>query len=317
MPPLSTTYQQSMRNHPYGYALYEPESSQTLQPGSCGYLTPLGQWTPLLGVNNKPIHLGDPSSLSENNLTPFPHFYPAPSDKRCWGPKTSAHTRARKVELEAGLSALPSGIPASIGAMYKFSSGNGFGAVLMTKAPVIKEFLYGTTTFRQWSKENSATIVSKWPDVTDRGLIIVTSVYSTELAMINAWTEHEREISIGFRGGVIEIGELGPSSSWYTANGDSGWVTSGEDGSGDRKVVFFGGLYFRYRRLAAILPSEHAFSAASVEKAKFRDTDPAVREFRTVVQGEEGQFDVFVSSEDVGEMVELPVSAEEGEDDDF
>lgn len=316
MPSLGASYQQSMLKHPYGYALYEPESSTTLQPGFCGYLTELGQWTPLLGVDQAPIHLGDASSLARNGLTPFVHFQRAPSDERAWGPKMSGRMNQRKVDLDVGASMLPAGIPADIGALYKYSTRDGFGAILMTEGPVVKEFIYGTTPFRQWCKANSETILRKWPDVRDRGLIIVTSAYTTRHAMINAWSETEKEIAIGFRAGVIEIGEVAPSTAWYTSNGDSGWVTSKAVQPGERKVVFFGGLYFKYRKLAAILPQSHAFSAGAVEKARFRDADPEAREFQVHEQDDnEDASDLLVTSEELGEMVDFPRD-EEGEEDD-
>lgn len=317
MPPLSAHYQQSMLKHPYGYALYEPESSNTLQPGFCGYLTELGQWTPLLGVDKAPINLGDPSSLSRSGLTPFSHFYRAPSDKRSWGPKMCGWMTQKKVDFKAEASLIPAGIPADIGALYKYSSKDGFGAILMTQSPVIKDFIYGTTPFRLWCKANSEAIIQKWPDVKERGLIIVTSVYTTRFAMINAWSETEKEISIGFRASAVEIGEAAPSSTWYTSEGDSGWVASEASQPDERKVVFFGGLYFKYRRLAAILPQSHAFSAGSIEKAKFRDVDPEAREFKILEQANKGvSYDVLVTSEEKGEMVELPQGTGE-EDDDF
>ncbi|KAI9046057.1 uncharacterized protein KD926_006004 [Aspergillus affinis] len=323
MPSLGASYQQSMLNHPYGYALYEPESSTTLQPGFCGYLTELGQWTPLLGTDQVPINLGDASSLARNGLTPFAYFQRAPSDERAWGPKMSGRMKQRKVDWNVGASLLPAGIPADIGALYKYSTKDGFGAILMTEGPVVKEFIYGTTPFRQWCKANSETILRQWPDVRDRGLIIVTSAYTTKHAMINAWSETEKEIAVGFRAGVIEIGEVAPSTAWYTSNGDSGWVTSKANQPNERKVVFFGGLYFKYRKLAAILPQSHAFSAVSVEKARFRDADPEAREFQVREQAsKEDPSDLLVTSEELGEMVDFPGEErggdeEEEDDDDF
>lgn len=308
MPPLSTLYQQSMLKHPYGYALYEPESSTTLQPGFCGYLTELGQWTPLLGVDQAPINLGDPSSLARNDLTPFADFHRAPSDKRTWGPKMSGQMKQIKVDLAAGTSLIPAGVPADIGALYRYSSSGGFGAILMTEGPVVKDFVYGTSPFRLWCKANSEAIIRKWPDVKERGLIIVTSVYTTRFAMINAGSGTEKETSVGFRAGTIPIGEVGPSSAWYTAQDDSGWVASEASEPNERKVVFFGGLYFRYRRLAAVLPQPYAFSTGdSIEKAKFRGVDLEGREFRLA--------DMLVTSEVKGEMVEMPPDVED--DDDF
>jgi hypothetical protein len=312
---LGALYQQSMLKHPYGYALYEPESSRSLQPGFCGYLTELGQWTPLLGVDNLPINLGDASSLTKNGLTSFGQFHRAPSDKRAWGPKLCGQVKQQKIDLEAGASLLPAGIPADIGALYRYSSTGGFGAVLMTQSPVVKEFVYGATAFRLWCKENSAAILQKWPDVRERGLIIVTSTYTTPFAMMNAWVDKEKEFSVGFRAGVVEIGEVGPSTTWYTSNSEGGWVSAAASGPDERKVVFFGGLYFKYRRLAAILPQSHAFSAAPVEKAKFRDVDDQGREFRIADQDGDDLYEVMVTSEECGEIAELPGEAAEDEED--
>ncbi|EAW15296.1 uncharacterized protein ACLA_059630 [Aspergillus clavatus NRRL 1] len=316
MPPLSALYQESMLSHPYGYALYEPESSKTLQPGFCGYITELGQWTPLLGADHLPINLGDATSLARNGLTPFTHFQRAPSDSRSWGPKVSGRLKQKKLDLSAGASLLPAGIPADIGALYQYSNRDGFGAILMTQSPVVKDSLYGSTVFRLWCKANSETILRQWPDIKERGLIIVTSVYTTKFAMTNAWTESEKEVTIGFRAGAIEIGEIAPSSSWHTAEGDSGWVASEASQPDERKVVFFGGLHFKYRRLAAVLPQSHVFSASSIEKAKFRDADPEAREFTVVEKADEGDlYDVLVTAEEKGEMVEMQPAADEDDDD--
>jgi hypothetical protein len=100
---LNNTYRESMRKHPYGYALYEPESSNILTPGVCGYLTEDGQWTPLIG-NNKRIDLGDAESLRLNGLSPFEHLARAAPDKRTWGPKVSTRVTGAKVDFKADAS---------------------------------------------------------------------------------------------------------------------------------------------------------------------------------------------------------------------
>ncbi|KAJ5655346.1 hypothetical protein N7507_007296 [Penicillium longicatenatum] len=320
MPTLGKLYQQSMLKHPYGYALYEPESSKVLQPGYCGYFTELGQWTPLLGIDQKIISLGDSLSLTQNGLTRFEHFHPAPSDERSWGPKLSGHVIQRKIDLETSASALiPSGIPVDIGALYRYSNDDGFGAILMTETPVIKDLVYGTTTFRLWCKENSETILRKWPDVREYGLVIVTSTYRTRLAMLNAWAQKGKEISVGFRGGVVGIGEIAPSSTWYTSHEEAGWVSTEATEPGESKVVFCGGLYFKYRRLAAILPQSRALKQEPVEKVKFRDVDPEEKNFRIFDHDscDDGVYETFVTSEELGEMINLPANEEgtDGDDD--
>ncbi|KAJ5110704.1 hypothetical protein N7532_001239 [Penicillium argentinense] len=220
----------------------------------------------------------DARSLTRNGLTPFEHFHPAPPDERSWGPKLSGQVIQRKIDFEAGASTIPAGIPMDIGALYRYSNKNGFGAILMTESP-----------------ENSETILRKWPDVRDNGLIIVTSTHRTRLAMMNAWAEQEKEISVGFRAGVSEIGEVAPSSTWYISHGEAGWVSTEASEPDDRKVVFFAGLYFRYRRLAAILPPAHAFRSESVEKARFRDVDPEAKEFRVVEKDGDTSYEMVVT----------------------
>ena len=121
---------------------------------------------------------------------------------------------------------IPAGIPAEIGALYKFASSEAFGAILMTKTPVIRESLYGDTPFRLWCRENTPTILAKWQDVKTRGLILVTSTYSTSQADINAWRDGSKEVSIGFKTSVVDVLEIAPSSEWYTAASDGGWITS-------------------------------------------------------------------------------------------
>jgi len=121
---------------------------------------------------------------------------------------------------------VPAGIPANVGALYTFQSVNNSGAILMTKDPVTKNFVYGDRPLRTWCKENSQRILTRWPDVKDRGVIVVTSTYTTAQADINAWEDKQKTISVGFRTGFVNVMEVAPSSDWYTASSDNGWITS-------------------------------------------------------------------------------------------
>jgi hypothetical protein len=91
---LNTVYANAMKHHPYGYAMYEPESSSILKPGACGYLTASGVWTPL-------FYLNDADSLARRGFTPFDGFKPAPLSRREWGPKTSSHVTSRALGVNA------------------------------------------------------------------------------------------------------------------------------------------------------------------------------------------------------------------------
>jgi len=101
---LNNTYRHLMANHPYGYALYEPESSAILKPGVLGYLTEDGKWAPLIGDNGVLIDLGEPDSLLRNGLNAFNNFSKASPDQRTWGPKTSKGIKSMKVDLKADAS---------------------------------------------------------------------------------------------------------------------------------------------------------------------------------------------------------------------
>ena len=98
---LSNTYRSSMRSHPYGYALYEPQSSTIVKPGACGYIDPEnGRFMPLL-KNGKKIDLEDSESLRAGNLTIFDNVTREEPESQHWGPKVSNHVNGFKVDLKA------------------------------------------------------------------------------------------------------------------------------------------------------------------------------------------------------------------------
>lgn len=127
---------------------------------------------------------------------------------------------------------------------------------------------------------------------------------------MNAWAQQGRDTSVEFRGGVVGIGEIAPSSTWHTSHEEAGWASTEVAEPGDSKVVFFGGLYFNYRRLAAILPQSHMFRLGPVEKAKFRDVDPEGKDFRIFDHEtcDDGLDETLGTSEELGELIDLPSS---------
>jgi hypothetical protein len=59
---LLQQYEEQMKeNHPYGMALYKPQSTKVLRPGSVGYWNQLGDWNPI-------VQLDDPASLQLQSL---------------------------------------------------------------------------------------------------------------------------------------------------------------------------------------------------------------------------------------------------------
>ena len=49
---LYQIYANSMSRHGYGYAFYEPPSSNVVKPGVCGYLDENGDWNPIANLTN-------------------------------------------------------------------------------------------------------------------------------------------------------------------------------------------------------------------------------------------------------------------------
>lgn len=94
---MNHTYAESMKGHPYGYAMYETESAKLINPGSCGYLTSNGSWTPLFDLKDK-------VKLASVGLEPFDSLEEAPPNSREWGPKVSTGVNHLAVDFKANAS---------------------------------------------------------------------------------------------------------------------------------------------------------------------------------------------------------------------
>lgn len=93
-----------MRNHNYGYACYQPESSLIVKPAALGYVSADGRWSPLVDDNDQQVNLGNPETLEPNGLTAFNGLHAAPAEEMTWGPKISDGTKGNRVDLSAGAS---------------------------------------------------------------------------------------------------------------------------------------------------------------------------------------------------------------------
>jgi hypothetical protein len=96
----------------------------------------------------------------------------------------------------------------------------------MTQPPVVRESIYGSTTLRIWSRENTPALLSNWPEIKENGLIIVTNTYLTSRADINAWQNKSKKVAIGFEGSAVDAFEIAPSTSWHRASSDGGWIAA-------------------------------------------------------------------------------------------
>lgn len=218
--PLDLAYAKYMKNHPYGTALYTPLPFRNFHPGSCGYFDVHGSWNPI-------ADLSDPSTLSSQGYSPVPEelHRASPETALQWGPKISETTKAHRLSAEAGISAgLAAALPVDLGAWYNFSSVREGGAVLLTKAPVRHERFYYESPFKAWVRQNAVNVVTKRKEVLESGLWIVTSTWTTDECAINVWNGVGKGVNVGFKTGVVEIGELAPSGEWWENGSDGGWI---------------------------------------------------------------------------------------------
>ncbi|KAK3116924.1 hypothetical protein LTR53_002220 [Teratosphaeriaceae sp. CCFEE 6253] len=281
---LHQEYTEQMKRHGYGHAFYEPKSSNAVKPGAMGYIDEGGNWTPL-------FDLGDESACARQGFTKPRPLDRAPVDLRHWGPKVSEGVRSHNLEATGGISAQSFGIPVEATATYKFSSSGEFGAMLMCSQPVKRENVYHPTRLVDWVKDNARAILSLYPDVKRHGFFLVTTTYHVTHAWINAWTSKEKEVVVGFKAQVVDVGEVAPSSQWDRSSFD-------QAKDGDGKVVFFGGIYFAPRRLA--LPGRSLKTVHQDHWRTFRGEHQEALDFEVEAPDADGNF--MVECKTVGDL---------------
>lgn len=124
----------------------------------------------------------------------------------------------------SGLAAAMVPVPVDVGAWYQFESVREGGAVLLTKGNVRHERYYYEEPFKKWVRENAVGLVTRRKEVLEYGLWVVTSTWAAEECAINVWSGVGRGVGVGFKSGVVEIGELAPSGEWWEDGRDGGWV---------------------------------------------------------------------------------------------
>jgi hypothetical protein len=96
--------------------------------------------------------------------------------------------------------------------------------------------------FLSWLKRNSKALVQKWPDIKKHGVMATTWTYSASKVYIQAWTEADKTIAVGFDGEVLGVANAGPEVSWHRAHSSQGWSRWDDH----KRVVFFTGSRVGY-----------------------------------------------------------------------
>lgn len=161
----AVSYAKSMEDHPYGFALYQPELSSILQPGACGYLNGFKRWQPITKVNDTAAltaALGtyEPLSMALALMPP---------QEMAWGPKASRRMKYTKIQASGSVPGQATGTPVSVSVRYDFQSLSDFGAILHCPDKVQHQGYYHRDVFLKWAQGNAAKIMEKFPDVKNDG----------------------------------------------------------------------------------------------------------------------------------------------------
>ncbi|KAJ5308698.1 hypothetical protein N7508_004077 [Penicillium antarcticum] len=221
---LDIEYADQMRVHPYGTALYNPQPHSIFHPGMAAYFDRTGNWNPI-------IDLSEPYSTSTSTLKPPATLPPlAKPENQTWGPKLGYKPHSHQISLEAGISQAllaATGAPISLTSHFRFESEGSSGA---------------------WVVANAGALLAERADLRKCALWVVTSTWAAEEAAVNCWRDCRKGVDVGFEVGVVEVGEVVPKGSWVDSGAAAGWLKGkGNEESGGRRVVFFGGLRFKYR----------------------------------------------------------------------
>lgn len=243
---LHQVYASYMRNHPYGTAVYRPLPYREFHPGSVGYFDANGDWNHITDLSN-------PEALQADQYSPPAEALQlaTPDSRIEWGPKASRNIHAHHTGLKAGISpTLATVLPADVSAHFTYSNSTAGGALLLTTPPITRQRYYYETPFKRWVHDNAEKLVHRREEITKYGMWIVCSTYATRDCAIHLWDERSREVDVGFEVGVNGVGELGPAGGWKLGSAEGGWERyTSDEGDDAGRVVFFGGLFFRPRRV--------------------------------------------------------------------
>jgi len=212
-PTLPEQYDQAMRIHGHGYGLYHTASYKDVLPGICGYVDSTGVWQHLVNLNDK-------RALKKGGYTQIGHLVKARGATEVWEETKSEGVKSAKIDASAGGN---SG-PAEATITFSLESSTKNGAVLLCNTPVFREGLRDEEILRQWGKENAKAILANRPDVKQYGFYVTKAIWATEDVWINAWTNSERAVSIGFEVRATSAGELAPKVQYSKSQSAGGWV---------------------------------------------------------------------------------------------
>lgn len=231
-------YRNAMKDHGFGYALYEPELFERIRPGTVGYFDAGRVWHGLFDLN-------DAASLTAVGLTPFVPPRCRTPDTRRWGPLTSSQVRETNIQLDAGVDGTSFGLPAFVSAATEYSTKSGFGAVLMCDDDVVLEGYDVRGPFETWIRENRVAL-AKIPDLKQHGVVCSTWTYSSTNIHLIVWNDSETKVVVGCGVEAQGISNANAATSWVRGHSVSKWSDWND---GKKRVVLFSGVRCEYNWL--------------------------------------------------------------------
>ncbi|KAL2193544.1 hypothetical protein P885DRAFT_45195 [Corynascus similis CBS 632.67] len=228
---LARQYREAMRQHRYGYALYEPAPFSRLRPGMLGFLDEYQRWHPILDLT-------DTAAVEAAGFGPLGRVQRAEPDTCRFGPLTASGVAETSIDLEAGVGAAALGLPLDVSGVLQYSTVGDFGAVLMCDGDIVSEGFDFRDPFVVWLRRHAARLFSRYPDARRHGLYAATWTYASDEIHINVWNGADNRVVVGFDLAAGGIAKAGPKVAWHRGSAGSGWSAW----TGQKRVVFFTGV---------------------------------------------------------------------------
>ncbi|EHK47297.1 hypothetical protein TRIATDRAFT_217898 [Trichoderma atroviride IMI 206040] len=232
-----------MRIHPYGWGLYKKVTTHDIHPGSCGYFDLEGDWKSIIDLSSEQDLISQGWKIPDDEI--FDNNGPGSAT---WGPKTSSSVQSCSIGGTVKADNTVASLKTSITVSYKSNSSQ--GAVLFTESPILRHQIGSEASALQWMSENSSEMMRRHKQIIkDRGVWIVTKIYSTRRCAIAIMTGRSSSVEINLDNsqGLLT---LAPSSAWTNSSGSSCTELHEDE---NRVVVFISGIYFSKKPLRSKL----------------------------------------------------------------
>ncbi|KAK4643239.1 hypothetical protein QC761_403405 [Podospora bellae-mahoneyi] len=236
-------YAYGMRKSGFGHALLNPASDIDAYPGVCGFIDDRGDWQRIVDVTK-------PQELKAFGLSPFVgRTWEKRRESSKWGPRITETVSRVAISTSAATQA---NIPATFSSAYRYELKGEFGAVLLCNDPVEKRSFGVKDPFSTWANKNAKDLLRRFPDIKKNGgFYVITSTIAARDIRITTWTTKGTSVVIGASAEIDNVAKIDASTEFYVGETATEWHKPQAEyfQEGEKKVLFFGGVYIKYSRL--------------------------------------------------------------------